>query len=126
MQPALRAPRDSPAPGARRRAVQLGGAARRGKKVSCSRGVQGAAPPPPSRTDRTRLVSPPVLTGHVSSLNPHVIHGGLRQRRHSWGMRRETVQGDEGARSPRWCGRGMHAMREIYKGQFIQVAAAPE
>ena len=27
-----------------------------------------AAPPPPSRTNRTRLVSLPVLTGHVSSL----------------------------------------------------------
>ena len=26
------------------------------------------SPPPPSRTNRTRLVPPPVLTGHVSSL----------------------------------------------------------
>ena len=29
-----------------------------------------APPPPPSRTDWTRLVPPPVLTGHVSSLLP--------------------------------------------------------
>ena len=28
-------------------------------------------PPPPSRTDWTRLVPPPVLTGHVSSLLPY-------------------------------------------------------
>jgi hypothetical protein len=28
------------------------------------------APPPPSRTNWTRLVPPPVLTGHVSSLLP--------------------------------------------------------
>ena len=30
------------------------------------------SPPPPSRTDWTRLVPPPVLTGHVSSLLPYV------------------------------------------------------
>ena len=29
------------------------------------------APPPPSRTDCTRLVPPPVLNGHVSSLLPY-------------------------------------------------------
>jgi len=29
-------------------------------------------PPPPSRTDWTRLVPPPVLTGHVSSLLPYL------------------------------------------------------
>jgi hypothetical protein len=29
-------------------------------------------PPPPSRTNRTRLVPPPVLTGHVSSLLPYL------------------------------------------------------
>ena len=28
-------------------------------------------PPPPSRTNWTRLVPPPVLTGHVSSLLPY-------------------------------------------------------
>ena len=28
-------------------------------------------PPPPSRTEWTRLVPPPVLTGHVSSLLPY-------------------------------------------------------
>ena len=29
------------------------------------------APPPPSRTNWTRLIPPPVLTGHVSSLLPY-------------------------------------------------------
>ena len=31
-----------------------------------------SSPPPPSRTDWTRLVPPPVLTGHVSSLQGHI------------------------------------------------------
>ena len=33
--------------------------------------LKAPPPPPPSRTDWTRLVSPPVLTGHVSSLLPY-------------------------------------------------------
>ena len=34
-------------------------------------GARPPPPPPPSRTDWTRLVPPPVLTGHVSSLLPY-------------------------------------------------------
>ena len=35
-------------------------------------GLNGRAPPPPPpSTNRTRLVPPPVLTGHVSSLLPY-------------------------------------------------------
>ena len=34
-------------------------------------GVPPPPSPPPSRTDWTRLVPPPVLTGHVSSLLPY-------------------------------------------------------
>ena len=33
--------------------------------------LQAPPPPPPSRTDWTRLVPPPVLTGHASSLLPY-------------------------------------------------------
>ena len=34
-------------------------------------GGQALPPPPPSRTNWTRLVHPSVLTGHVSSLLPY-------------------------------------------------------
>jgi len=34
-------------------------------------------PPPPSRTDWTRLVPPPVLTGHVSSLQQQELAPGV-------------------------------------------------
>ena len=37
--------------------------------------------PPPSRTDWTRLVPPPVLTGHASSLLPYSGHGARREPR---------------------------------------------
>jgi len=43
--------------------------------------VRGA--PPPSRTDWTRLVPPPVLTGHVSSLPTQAVRGAFRFGRHS-------------------------------------------
>jgi ATP-binding cassette subfamily C (CFTR/MRP) protein 1 len=41
------------------------------RKTSFAVGVGEKVPPPPSRTDWTRLVPPPVLTGHVSSLPPY-------------------------------------------------------
>ena len=45
-------------------------------RAAAGRGSGFSAPPPPSRTDWTRLVPPPVLTGHVSSRSPH----GLTRR----------------------------------------------
>ena len=41
----------------------------RGRHLRQEAGL-GAGPPPPSRTNWTRLVHPSVLTGHVSSLSP--------------------------------------------------------
>jgi hypothetical protein len=38
-------------------------------------------PPPPSRTDWTRLVPPPVLNGHAASLHPPVLNGHALSRR---------------------------------------------
>jgi hypothetical protein len=44
-------------------------------ELAAAHGASGSAaqapPPPPSRTNWTRLVPPPVLTGHVSSLLPY-------------------------------------------------------
>jgi 2,3-bisphosphoglycerate-dependent phosphoglycerate mutase len=41
------------------------------KKETVEKHGAEQVPPPPSRTDWTRLVPPPVLTGHVSSLLPY-------------------------------------------------------
>jgi hypothetical protein len=59
------APRRSRVTRARRQVVHL----QDGQMVVCLRGQVAPPPflPPPSRTDWTRLVPPPVLTGHVSS-----------------------------------------------------------
>ena len=46
--------------------------------------VTERGPPPPSRTKRTRVVHPSVLTGHVSSLSPIGVRGdgrGVRWQR---------------------------------------------
>jgi hypothetical protein len=57
--------RTAPPASARRLPAACRRAARRGY------GVRQCGTPPPSRTDWTRLVPPPVLTGHVSSLLPY-------------------------------------------------------
>jgi hypothetical protein len=49
-------------------ALRARGAARHAQRVVVD---GGARPPPPSRTNWTRLVPPSVLTGHVSSLLPY-------------------------------------------------------
>jgi hypothetical protein len=45
-----------------------GGATVRGERMEVA---DHYSPPPPSRTDWTRLVHPPVLTGHASSIPPY-------------------------------------------------------
>ena len=44
------------------------------RRRRAQRGRRADAPPPPSRTNWTRLVPSPVLTGHVSSLLPPTTH----------------------------------------------------
>jgi len=82
-------------------------------------------PPPPSRTDWTRLVPPPVLTGRVSSLLPYgALHawprrppvaGGLRPA--VWARRPSPLARDD---IPRGCS----AMARVMRGRVSVAAAA--
>jgi translation initiation factor IF-2 len=55
--------------------------------------VEPPPPPPPSRTDWTRLVPPPVLTGHVSSLSGGAHARGARARGRRCGGRARPQRG---------------------------------
>jgi hypothetical protein len=114
------APTDAPLARARLGTARRRRAWRRTRSAPwCSRSARRAPPPPAPRTDRTRLVPPPVLIGHASS-GPAPSHPGVFPRR---ACKRRTLNGGpDPARQERT---GAHARLRALEEEVAQLRPPP-
>ena len=69
-----------------------------GRPRASSRPRRASPPPPPSRTDWTRLVHPPVLTGHAAGVGRQVVVLRARSRRRGRRGRPDARRAPSGGR----------------------------